>query len=154
MEYKIVIDYRTGDSFKNEDVIETLDLTWTLLDVAKENLQFIKEHYIQYQNLNDYNYGKLKKTREETYDLNKEWFVNEPVLFSIKNNNLITEKDKKRLGDGNWEYRPDPHLAEICLYLKTDTGKKMRMKAFWCGYFEQLYSAEIEIDKTNLRIEF
>ena len=44
--------------------------------------------------------------------------------------------------------------AENCIKLKTDTGKDFQMSCFWCGYFNQLNAAEIEIDNSDLKIEF
>lgn len=41
--YRIKISYSTGNSFGSEDTWDYLELTWKNLDVAKENLQRIKE---------------------------------------------------------------------------------------------------------------
>lgn len=50
-EYKIEISYRTGNSFGGEDEISELELTWKNLDIAKENLQAIKEHWLFFQEI-------------------------------------------------------------------------------------------------------
>ena len=47
--YQIQINYSTGDSFHTEDREERIDFVWTNLEVAKENLQRIEEHYKMYQ---------------------------------------------------------------------------------------------------------
>lgn len=49
MSYKIRVDYETGDSFGNESVSEKLDHVWKDVDIAKENLKRIKEHYQWYK---------------------------------------------------------------------------------------------------------
>jgi len=43
--YKIKISYSTGDSLHNYDTEDTLEISWNDLNVAKQNLKFIKEHY-------------------------------------------------------------------------------------------------------------
>lgn len=46
MKYKIKVIYDTGDSFRNEDGVEDyLEGSWENLDVVKENLKRIEEHY-------------------------------------------------------------------------------------------------------------
>ena len=152
VEYKIKIYYSTGDSNSSNDETSYLDLTWVNLDIAKENLRRIKEHYLQYQELRSWNH----KDRLQIFNENKHknWFVNIPKLFCISSNCAIDEKDKKKVGDGNWEYRPDQHFAEYCLKLKTDKGSTMQISAFWCGHFESLHSAEIELNNDDMKIEF
>jgi len=153
-EYQIKIHYETGSSLHNEDVTNYLDISWKNLDIAKENLQRIKEHYQMYQEINGY--GK-KLTKNQILDKNKhkEWFVNTLKLFCISSNNAIDEKDKKKVGDGNWEYRYDEHYSIYCLKLKLDNGNDMQMSAHWCGYFETLHEAEIEMTNNNdMKISF
>lgn len=149
-EYRIKISYSTGDSNGSEDTEDYLELTWSNLDVAKENLQRIKEHNEMYEMIN--NLRRLT-TRNECFDKNKDkdWFVNKPKLFCISSDNAINEKDKGKVGDGNWEYRIDPDYAEHCINLKTDDGNIMQMRAFWVGYFELLHAAYIEINDTNMK---
>lgn len=153
MKYKIKIEYSTGDSFHNEDTSGYIEFDWVNLDIAKENLQRIKEHYQMYKDINGYS---CSLSREEIFDKNKDkdWFVNTPVLYCISSGCRIDEKDKVKVGEGNWEFRPDIHLAEYCLKLKLDNGNVAQMRAFWCGYFESLSSAEIKMDKSDLKIRF
>jgi len=47
--YDIEITYTTGNSFGSERLVEDLCNPVTSLDVAKENLKRIKEHYIKYE---------------------------------------------------------------------------------------------------------
>lgn len=44
MSFNIKVEYETGDSFHTEDT-ETILESWNSLDIAKENLVRIKEHY-------------------------------------------------------------------------------------------------------------
>lgn len=46
--YAIKVFYRTGDSFNTYDRDMILEMTWDNLDIAKENLKRIKEHYKWY----------------------------------------------------------------------------------------------------------
>jgi len=59
MAYQILIDYETGDSFNSERREGMLNITWQNVDIAKENLVRIKEHYAWYDYMND-NYGQYK----------------------------------------------------------------------------------------------
>ena len=157
MKYKIKINYSTGNSFGSEDMESYVELSWDNIDVAKENLKFIKEHYNQYKELTSYSFRNNRTDKEIILEnKDKEWFVYKPKLISKLNNCAIEEKHKKIVGEGNWEYIPDIYHAQYCLSFKTDDGKKMQISAFWCGYFEHLYSAEIEVDKgfDDMRIEF
>ena len=125
MNYKIKISYKTGDSFNTYDAEDFLELEFKNLNNAKENLSRIKKHYEMYQNLNRYNSNK-----EEIYhsNENEDWYVKSKV-------------DKY-------------YYAKNCLNLITDSGNNMQMRAFWCGYFEILESAEIITDNSDLKIEF
>ena len=151
--YKIKIEFQTGDSFSNSDETDYLDLSWDNLDIAKANLQSIKEHYDMYTAINSY--GR-NPSRESLYEKNKDksWFVNNPILYCISQNNAISEDSKSRYKEENLEYRPDDYYAQNCIIIKTDKNKDFQMSAFWCGYFESLYSAEIEIDQSDMKIVF
>jgi len=74
MKYKIKISYQTGNSFGRHDAEDYFELEWENLDIAKQNLQFIKEHYKMYQELESY---RSKRSKEEIFSeyKNKEWFV-------------------------------------------------------------------------------
>lgn len=153
MKYKIKIDYSTGDSFNSYNEIRYIDLEWSNLDVAKENLQRIREHYQQYT---DVEYCRTLTQKYIIYNKNRpnDWFVYKPRIISKLNGCIIDEKEKNEIGDEKWEYVPDDYYAEYCIRLKTDDNKDYQISAFWCGYFEQLYSAEIEIDNSDMKITF
>lgn len=126
MTYEIHIEYITGDSFGSYNEKSKIELSWQNLDVAKENLQRIKSHYLYYQELN----STLKYSKKEIKDLverhkNCPWFV----------------KDK--------------HNSEYNLYLKLDDGTEHKYSANeWVGYFERLLSAEIIADNSDMKVEF
>lgn len=115
-QYKIRVDYNTGDSFHSEHNVEGwLEPTWTSLEIAKENLQRIKEHYEYYDKLNN-NYEWRNKSDKEIKKFKKE--ISKKVWFAPK--------------------------YEFNLMLKTDEGKEFEFSAsLYCGYFERLNSAEI-----------
>ena len=116
--FKIKYHYRTGDSFSSRDEEETLEFDWTDLELAKEALQRIKEHYKWYESVNSsYSF------RPEPID-RPEWHKN--------------ELDEKGLSETTI-----PHM----LVLNMDDGKKVQFWAPWCGYFEQLYGAEIVLSE-------
>lgn len=46
--YRIKVDYSTGDSFHTEDTSDLVEMDWNDLDIAKENLKRIEEHYKWY----------------------------------------------------------------------------------------------------------
>lgn len=153
MAYKIKISYSTGNSFGSEDTYDYIELTWKNLGVAKENLLRIKEHYELYSGVEDYRTNKSKhKLLMESMD--KPWFVYEPKLFCISTNNAVDEKFRSRFEESNLEYRPEEYAACYNLKLVADNGNEMRMRAFWCGYFEHLSEAEIELDNEDMKITF
>lgn len=155
MAYKIKISYRTGDTFKTEDTEDVLELDFENVDIAKANLQRIKEHYQQYENLTSYSFSKNHTIWEIfSWNRNKDWFVYQPKLYRISDNCALDEIHKKEVGEGNWEYRPNDYHARYCINLKTDEGKDWQISAFWCGYFESLYSAEIITDNEGMKIQF
>lgn len=126
MKYQIKYSYRTGDSFGNSDEESTLDLEWDNLDIAKENLKRIKEHY-QYYEAKNVSYIK--------YEFNKRKAKIKEILATAKDKDWYSE-----------EY-------DFCLILKTDDGKDWKISAPWCGYFETLYGAEIIGVDSDLKFE-
>lgn len=115
--FTIKIDYRTGDSFKSYDTDITLSGEWTL-EVAKENLKRIKEHYTLYQNRNNYySIGMQVKGKDILEDAKKEaWFYSGDNTY------------------GAWEYS---------LNLLENDGSAKKYDTCWIGYFERLISARI-----------
>ena len=153
MEYMIRIDYSTGNSFQTHDTSDYIGIRWKDIDVAKENLKRIQEHYQMYKQLNGYS---PKKNCNDILNQNKDkdWFVYEKVCVKIKTNIKIDYKEAETLNRDEWEYQPDRYYSDNCIKLYGDNGETMQMHCFWCGYFESLHAAEIELDKSDLKIEF
>jgi hypothetical protein len=128
MKYRIIINYNTGDSFSNvPNQEETLDGEWESLDVAKENLQSIKEHYMMNIELSRATPKKKEEILEKNSD--KSWFC---------------PRDGKLVWDSSYS-----------LKLKMDNGNYWQISTgVWCGYFESLNSAKIVPDDTGMTISF
>lgn len=124
MKYNIEITYDTGDSFHTEyDVKQNLELEVKNLDIAKENLQRIENHYKFYE---------AKKRLE------RNWY------FKDKKQKSLDEEIIKSAPGCLWYVKKYP---DGCINLVLDDGKKWQISAFWCGYFEKLTSAEIIFSK-------
>lgn len=128
--YQIEISYRTGDSFGSEDVTRIIyDIEWKNLDIVRENLAYIQDHYNLYMLYHkDWNADKkqLKQALEES---SKEpWFAGEGKKYNY------------------WEHR---------INLKCDDGSFKIISTFWCGYFESLWDAEIIVkEDPEMKISF
>ena len=72
--YKIQVRYITGHSLKSEEDIKLLDLEWNNLDIAKENLQAIKEHYQFYTEIDKVTSEKEHRKVFTKYE-NNWWLV-------------------------------------------------------------------------------
>jgi hypothetical protein len=79
MEHKIKYSYRTGDSFNTYDREEFLEIEWKDLNVAKEALKRIKEHYKWYKSVED---GRRYRDEPE---------VKQPVWWKVKNEHISTQ---------------------------------------------------------------
>ena len=56
-----------------------------------------------------------------------------------------------------WFWKQDPGVWQHCLIVERDDGTEQRISAFWCGYFETLYSAEIVSNasfNTDMKVTF
>lgn len=158
MTYKIKYTYDTGDSFSNQnDLIGYLELEFNDLSVAEANIQRIKEHYEQYKDTESYS-----STDQELFLKNrdKDWFVYKERLVAfdpndtIKSNHkyfAIDKKDIKNCKSKGYEtlYIIDESSAKNEIKLYADTGAAWQIWAPWCGHFETLCSAEIEIMTTR-----
>ena len=130
MKYKIKLSYSTGDSFSFENTSDILEMTWSSLELAKENLRRIKEHYIcykvdkDYQGLKGFYFAGLPTEYKTMYSLRKsrEWYVEN-----------------------------DPHQA---IKLVADSGNPWQIYCFWVGYFENLQRGEIINFDSDTSFEF
>jgi len=71
MTYRIEYDYQTGDSFHTEERTEVLEYDWEDLEIAKEALQRIKEHYKWYRYVERVPYPDRPKVKKPKW-----WKVN------------------------------------------------------------------------------
>lgn len=132
MNYKILYNYDTGDSVNQfPDRSGYVEIQWSNLEIAKENLKRIREHYNQYIELNNI---WTKKTDDEILNENQknDWFVK-----LVKKNNTI-----------------DRYIAEHSLILYGDDNTPFQFFAPWCGHFERLNYIEIIEDKSDWIITF
>ena len=82
--YTIKIDYETGNSFGRKDCSQTLKANWNL-EVAKENLQRIKEHYKIIKDRDNYvSIGSSKETSLLKKIKTERWYVERNFEWSIK----------------------------------------------------------------------
>lgn len=152
--YRISVRYETGNSFTSEEVTDLLDPVWENLDIAKENLRRIKEHYDQYLELTEVSYKRKDVNVILKGNMDKDWFVCELKPFHIGRDHVISEDLKKKLKDDEWENRPDVYMAKYTLRLKLDNGNDYQMTTFWMGQFERLREIEIVTDDTDMKITF
>jgi hypothetical protein len=118
--YIIKVEYKTGDSFHSYDTSTILE-DWNDIEVAKENLQRIKEHYEFYDMRDSFKLNYLSKKEKKKWE---EKFKNPPPFVVIKN----------ELG-----------LSYPSLKIKEDDGSEYSIFPDWCGYFERLYGAEVQL---------
>lgn len=124
--YGITISYQTGDSFGSEDTTGEVGCSWTDINKAKAALQAIAEHY----RLRD-EFDRLPYTRQDEF--------------------MISIKDKSWYCD----MEGSSYMWRHALKVEKDDGEMQQISAFWCGYFERLYSAEISVEgDTDMKVTF
>lgn len=125
VEYNITINYSTGDSFGNEDAVDEVGCSWTNLEQAKKALAAIKEHY---------------EAREKWEQLTRD--QSEQFVTALKSTT-------------SWFYAEDEYMWRHVLVVEKDDGSPQVISAFWCGYFERLYSAEITFEAdSDMKVTF
>lgn len=128
MKYKIEYSYYTGSSFGSEDSTGVLELEWENLEVAKDNLKRIQEHW-RYYSIKE----SLKSFRKD-----KEY------------SNLIESIEKEQ---PDWYVKStsdNKYYNHHSIILYTDNGKPWQFRCPWCGYFEGLYGAKITNVESDL----
>lgn len=151
--YKIRINYKTGNSFGSHNESDLLEIDWDNFDIAKENLQAIKDHYTKVYREIETSYSARKDNQEICKQYQNEWwFVKILKPYRISTDDAISEKQKSKY-QNDWENRFDDYMASNCIKLKTDRGNIMQMSCFWCGYFETLIGAKIEVDESDTEFE-
>lgn len=161
MKYKIKYNYDSGDSFSqypnNEDCIE---LEFENLEVAKANLKRIKEHYLQYEEVNSYSI-RIARSAQEIFkaNKNKDWFVKKekPCVWTSKTDFYAIDEDRieacKEAGKNVGVFLDDYYAAH-CIILYADNGNPFQISCNWCGYFEKLNHVEIVPDNSGMKISF
>lgn len=120
---KYKINYKTGNSLHQHNTHDYVELLWDNLKIARENLKAIAMHYLMYNEI------------EYQYDLNDKY----NILSKYQNYWWFVKGDR---------YTDSQH----CMKLKADNGNLMQQSNFWCGYFEHLHGAEIELDSNDIKI--
>lgn len=85
--YKIKYNYQTGDSFHTETCEEVLEFDWEDLDIAKEGLKRINEHYKWYSSKNSYSFNKNEVSKPEWHNVNTDLVSQEHYLMNIRMDN-------------------------------------------------------------------
>lgn len=132
MKYKIKYEYQTGGSFGSEDSDGILELGWNDLDIAKQNLKRIQEHYKYYE---------AKERIRGSF--NTKWYKDELSLID-----LIESTKPDWFVEKN-QYGYEHH----CIKLYADNGNVWQISCPWCGYFERLYSVEIIPNESDMKFE-
>lgn len=126
--YCIEIYYNTGNSFGSHEDRDIIPLSWENIDIAKENLNRIKEHNEFVNELNDSTY-KIDNTRSRS-----------EIIDSISNR--------------DWAVLTNEYESEIYIMLMKDSGEFTKVHCFWVGYFESIISAKIIINDKDIEINF
>jgi hypothetical protein len=85
--YKIKYSYRTGDSFHTEELENILEYEWEDLDIAKDSLKRIKEHYKWYEGIESHSRFSEKIPKPDWHNVNSEHVSSEHYLLNIKMDN-------------------------------------------------------------------
>ena len=87
--YKIKYSYRTGDSFHTEDREEILEeFEWKDMEIAKEALKRIEEHYRWYASLEHYGrYGESEVKKPEWHNVDAKDDYTGKSLLNIRMDN-------------------------------------------------------------------
>ena len=131
--YHILVEYQTGDSFSTEDTSDTLT-GWTDLDIAKENLKRIQDHY-SWVAIGECrgifcNHEVCKKASEKHKQYSTQW-------------GRFKQKEWKKTAP---EFLKGLEFPEYTIRLKQDDGSEKEKMVAWTGYFETLYGAKIISD--------
>ena len=87
--YDIRINYKTGNSFGRHDESDMVDLPVESLDIAKENLQRIKQHYLCVQDRDSYHPKSHTPAPLPDYVLDNGWSYSLALKTSELNERII-----------------------------------------------------------------
>jgi len=126
--YNIKAIYTTSDSFNPpEETFTVFGLNNKDIELAKENLRRLKEHYEYYQAKND---------RGSYWDKEAE-----------KKSQIIIDAAKQK----PWFV---PKYSEFSVILLLDNNVNYQISVPYCGYFEELISLEIIMTNEDRKVEF
>tara|TARA_R110000868_G_scaffold76573_6_gene220165 strand:- start:3935 stop:4417 length:483 start_codon:yes stop_codon:yes gene_type:complete len=148
--YKILISFATGDSFNNYDTTDNIELEWDNLEVAKENLQAIREHDKMCDLANNWKTKFEDKIKHYQDNEDKFWFVSEVKPLHNKKKCYHTMVAYEKAPE-DFTLVPDDYSAQHLIKFKADNGNLMQTQAFWVGYFESFQSAEIITDESDMK---
>lgn len=116
VQYFIVCNYVTGNSFDTEEASEMIEIPFTDIQIVAENLKRLKEHLSFYNLLND----SLERYHSNLTDdeLREEWKRKDWAIIHKR-------------GDGT------ESIEEYSCKLLLENGKEFIMSTPWVGYFEK-----------------
>lgn len=121
MRYRIKIEYKTGNSFRTFNTEDYVECSWEKLEVAKENLARIKEHYKYYQSCHDYYLSReIKDIKKEAEK--KPWYSSQYDFCVKLKLDDGTETDYCSFWCGYFE---KPYSAEIVQDPDSDSDLKI-----------------------------
>ena len=129
MTFRILCTYETGNSFNKEQDTDYIPITWEKIEVARDSLRRVAEHYRAFRAIHTRSYCRSQEEKAEQDKAlkeasTKEWYVD--VYGEIGGSIII----------------------------KTDNGKDYQFWPPWIGYFERLFTAEIVSDHREDRMVF
>lgn len=148
----ILVEHIRGDSFGSEQVKEEISAVWESQELAQQALDDIHENHEYYQM-----YNQRGLTPEQRKAINKEvsgkrWYysardfyrdeINTRIEYDFMPDDEKLVKWLENLRDGVIE-DPNNNQWKGALYVELDDGSKLKIDAFWQGYFESLIKAEI-----------
>jgi len=111
-----------------------------------------------------YRTGDSFSSRDETSTLELTWDKLNVAKANLKRieehyrwYEEINSTYKPLLKDKLTNKEPEWHKGiehDFVLILKTDDDRDFQFSAFWCGYFETLYSAEIVFSDNEMKVTF
>lgn len=144
--FQIQIDYNTGNSLNKYNKIELLELNFNDINVAKENLKRIYEHYNMYIQTNYYR-------KDINLYINERWFVKKVNIINKKTNYSINESDLHKFKKEDIDYKIDIYTAQNCIKLISEKNNILQINTFWIGHFESLNNIKIVLKNKDLECE-
>jgi hypothetical protein len=149
--YKIKVDYKTGDSFSTNDESDFVKgkdykiLLFKNIDIAKENLLRIKQHYDWQKKYNPNSYSMrwgISLTDKENKEIAK---------LPRNKRDKAYEKIYLKHIPKFMKYRSKDDLFNLEYYINLldDNKNEVLCTCFWVGYFETLYGASIVADEED-----